>query len=255
MKKQLITLSIFATILLGCNKTKVTVTPTDSQKTYITKLTNSGSGTFTYAYDSKNNLVTEAFVSKNEAEQKSYLLKNIISETTGNVMEQVYNFKGVSTADDFKIVSTYNAAGKIVKRLRYNVDTGKLLYTYLYEYSGKTVKIITQITPGVQNNVQVFIFDSEGKNATVQQSFDANNKLVNYLQYNQFDNKKNIGALFPYGYSQSPDNQNNAAEIKVFENEKETAKYTYLFEYNADGYPIKYTASHGGIASFEYQKR
>jgi hypothetical protein len=256
MKNILIATILLSIIFASCRKKDNTIPEAAPiLKTYLTKLINSN-GTSVFEYDNQNRLVAEVFTSANEAISPSFRLSMNSYDNAGRVLTMFRDYVS-PTVQDMKFVRFYNAAGQRDSFARINNNTGVIEAAGKFTYSGNGASLI-QYTAGnlLQNGKLEYTFSADGKNIIEQRSYTPATTLTQ--QYTpEYNDKFTAQSLLPLGYETYPSSINTitASTFKYFPSGV-INNYTYLNEYNTDGYITKLTLSGStNVQYFEYIKK
>lgn len=243
----LLLIALFFILAVGCKKDK-------GPQPVITLLAQSvtSSETTTYTYD-ENNKVT------------GYVVENIVPDynytavftynSSGQLTEVRYN--PANSIEDTKDVYSYNASGQLSTIESYYVTNvySSIYAKYEADYgtAGKvSVYKFSSAGTGTAYLNTEYILDSKG-NVVQQLTYNISGNVIVTTENSLFDNKKAAGASLPQtGFVQ---NVNNYGKVTVTATGGMPGVTTYSYEYDADGFPTKRTASTGSVIRYEYLKK
>jgi hypothetical protein len=256
MKKIVIATILLSSIFGACRKKdNPIVEPTPVLKTYLSKWITSN-GTSIFEYDTQNRIIAEIFTSANEATSPSFRLNINSYDNTGKVLTMFRDYVS-PTVQDMKFLRFYNAAGQRDSFARVNNTTGVIEAAGKFTNTGNAASLIQYTTGNVlQNGKLEYTFSADGKNIIEQRSYTPATTIT--LQFTaEYNDKFSAQSLLPVGYDTYPSSINTitTSTFKYFPSGT-INNYTYLNDYNADGYITKLTLSGSTNAQyFEYVKK
>lgn len=244
---RLLLIALFFILAIGCKKDK-------GPQPIITLLAQSitSSETTTYSYD-ENNRVT-GYVVENVVPSYNYTAA-FTYNSSGQLTEVRYN--PANSIEDTKDVYSYNASGQLSTIESYHVTNvyASMFAKYEADYStaGKVrVYKFSSAGTGTAYLDTDYILDSKG-NVVQQLSYNISGNVIVTTENSEFDNKKAAAASLPQtGFVK---NVNNYGKVTVTATGGTPSVTTYSYEYEADGFPAKRTASTGSVIRYAYLKK
>ena len=231
-------LSLFA---ISCSKDddqKTTVIP-ETRKNLLLKWSDSDNGLIaTYTYDSSNKLINYKLNGNANNPPRDY---NFAYNADGTLDKLVY-------ASDGTILEkyTYNSEKKLIKK-----EGGQNAHQFTYNGNEVTHNYRSLVTNTGWR--EVYIYDAKGNTSEIKSYSNASNAnpLGTYsgiIKYT-YDDKNSASSSVPFAFMFPGSIVNN---IKTDQYNTDTPS-TYIYEYNADNYPVKRTNGNS-VRSYEYQR-
>ena len=254
MKKGLLPFTILFFLVVffaACKKNNDTV-PAAPQKTMLSKADYSAVGTYTYTYDNSNKLLAEMY--SGNASNPSAVTTFTNFDARGRVTEFLTDY-GPATYTDYKTVVSYNSDGKVERKQTYDLSGNNAGYNYFQYTAGKITVKQYSASNAVSFSTE-YTFSVDGLNIITSKSFNSTGTLTSTTNYSNFDAKHSTDSLLPYGYIDIPFNKNNWQSLSRTNNLSGTVTaFTVAYDYNADDYPVKRTASSGSTIAYDYFKK
>ncbi|MFA6278349.1 MAG: hypothetical protein WC622_16500 [Pedobacter sp.] len=242
-------------VITACKKKETENVPKVEQKTFISKQVYT-IGTYTWNYDTNNQLSTIVFASANEASNGSstYIINSVNSK--GAIVDALED-RVSPTLIDYRYVNTYNSEGNLVRTNFFNNATGASAgYTTLEYLSNNQIKQTSFNASNEANQTAIYTLSTDGKNVIEQRSYTSAGVLNHTYVYSNFDTKKTASSLYPKGYATSPFSENNfQSQSLILGTAGVPTNVTYTYEYNSEGYRTKRTSSSGVFDTVEYIKK
>ncbi|KQC00150.1 RHS repeat protein [Pedobacter sp. Hv1] len=247
MKKLILAMLTISIVLNACKKEAieevVKIEPT--HKNLLLKRVDNDGLVFNYTYDANNRLTSYTRTSNAANPAQSF---TFIYNSNGSLAEMTNN-------NFNRTIFSYNADGTISKKLEYN-GTGAsatLINTYLYTYAAGVV-------------TEQYIFASTGNGWRYLHTYDTKGNLIEIKYYTttssdligtfsgsstyKYDDKPSYKSTMPKEFFFPNSAVNN---LNVAYGNSGAVSYSYTYEYNVDGYPIKQSDGFN-VSNFEYKR-
>lgn len=252
MKKRIITALSFVVILTSCNKNEDDLS---AQKTYLSKEIFS-TGTRNYSYDAQGKLTSVVFSSTNETTNPSFTYTPTMFNSTGAITEGTFEYND-TTLSDSKIVNVFNADGKISTYTEYIVEGNTVRLRCTFEYAGNKFTKKRYNVADTLTSQDVTTTSATGNITKIEYFNIATSEVNRITEFSGFDDKISPTTLYPAGWlvlsGRYANNYGN--QLTTVVSTGASTNYTYVYEYNADGYATKRTASDGTTISYQYIKQ
>lgn len=252
--KTLSTLLFLSLTLISCSNDDSNYTPKENR---LVKET-SDKTTKTFSYDESNQLSKIIEIGEIDSFGTTQSVTNFTYDSSGKIASKIIDYTGTNS---FSFQYIYQYVGDQLSFCVVQRKIGNGSYFFLlknvYNYSepNKIIQMETRYDSEYNEVITKSILNFANENlvdVTVYTNVtdaNPNGQLNNTNLYSNYDTKKSPYDGLPLKLDFPYSSQNNVGKFDSL-----NASITYTYKYNADGYPIKKTASNNAVITYTYEQ-